>query len=231
MTNDFLSSVPEFFYDLLGLFLPGIVTIELALVSPLFSQSELAQRLNGLQTFERILFILTCGYIVGQLLAGVSDLLVRKPVWLLFGEPAEALLGKRNALLNSRPRAFEESFLKTLESELEAISPGSLASHQRHSLLDICEQYIRQKDQVLGMLCQKRHAVLVMCRNMTLATFLMLPLYWSFGNLARFLIVLCGVFLFVRWNYLRTRRAELLYRTFHLTFSGENSKSATAPVA
>jgi hypothetical protein len=229
MTNDFLSSVPEFFYDVLGLFLPGIVTIELVFFSPLFAQTELAQRLSALPSFEKILLILSCGYIVGQLLAGVSDVLVRKPVWFLFGEPAEALLGKRNALLNPRPKAFEESFLKTLESELEAISPGSLASRQRHSLLDICEQYIRQKDQVLGMLCQKRHAILVMCRNMTLAIFLMLPLYWSFGNLARILIVVSGVFLFIRWNYLRTRRAELLYRTFHLTFADHNSEASRVP--
>lgn len=231
MTKEFLSSVPEFFYDLLGLFLPGLLTITIIVISPAFAHSELAQNAKSLPTIERILFILSCGYIIGQVLTVLSDLLIRQPVWLLFGEPAETLLGGRDALVRPIPRAFQKSFLDPLKTEIEAVAPGSLASRRKHSPFDICEQYIKQKDQALGMLCQKRHAVLVMCRNMVVALFLALPLYWSVGYLARSVIIVSAVCLFSRWNYLRTRRAEFLYHSFHLTFIGGVPRGASAAAA
>ena len=91
MTRDFLDSIPEFFYDLLGLFLPGLVTIGMIVISPATVNFGIVQSLS---TFERILFLLSCSYIVGQMLAIISDLFVRRPVWFLFGEPSKTLLGR-----------------------------------------------------------------------------------------------------------------------------------------
>lgn len=216
--KEFLSSVPELYYDLLALFLPGLVTMEMMMISPVFANSQLAQNLSGVPTFERVVLLVGAGYIAGQVLTVLSDLLIRRVVWALFGEPAETLLGGTKALLGRIPHPFEETFVQTLTKEIEAVAP-SLSLRTKHSPFDICEQYIKQNDQALGMLCQKRHAVVVMCRNMLVALLLALPLYWSVGEQARYGIALTAVCLFLRWNYLRTRRAEFLYHSFHLTFT------------
>lgn len=227
MTRNFPDSIPEFFYDLLGLFLPGLVTIEMIVISPVTVNFGIVQNLS---TFERILFLLSCSYIVGQMLTIISDLFVRRPVWFLFGEPSETLLGSRKALIRPIPKVFESSFLETLKTEMEAVATGSLTSSRWHSRFDLCEQYIKQRDHPLGLQIQKRHAVLVMCRNMVVALVLMLPLYWSLGYIARFAIVISAICLFLRWSYLRTRRAEFLYNSFHLTFirDGLQSSATTA---
>ena len=213
-----LKTIPELFYDLLANLIPGFVTLEFVAISPIVQQNFADWDISSLPVVDRTLFSILGGYLIGQFLTTVSDIFVRRPVWLVFGETSINLLGDGTALIKPLPKPLDPDLASALKLEIERALSIEFTNLKAHSLLDMCEQYVKKYDYEAGMLCQKRHALVVLSRNMIIGLLILLPCYWSIGLKAHLLILFAALVFFVRWNYLRIRRAEFLYHCFHNTY-------------
>ncbi len=210
-----LKTIPEAYYDFLAILVPGFITLELLSISPLAQDSPIGSNLLNLSLIDRTLFFILGGYVLGHGLTLLSDFLIRQPIQKLFGEPSKNLLNKGTALIKLYPKGFNSDFVVILESEIRKAFKVENVNLEAHSFFDVCEQYIKQHDYETGMLCQKRHGLEVLTRNMAIVLLVILPIYWSLGIIVRLVIILGIILFFLRWNYLRIRRAQFLYHSFH----------------
>jgi len=225
--KDIFRNIPEFYFDFLAIFTPGCIGIVIIFASPAARGLDYLPT-DELSLFERSLVVLLGGYVFGQALTAVSDWFLRRPVWKVFGSSAKNLLEEGCPWIRC-PQPFEPNFRKVIKADLKIAGLEITSGVDVFSYFDICEQYLKRHDHEAGTLCQKRHGLVVLCRNMVFVSALAIPLYWSLGSLVRWSLAALTIIFVVRWNYHRVRRGKFLYHSLHVTVLEQNKSTENTP--
>lgn len=207
--KDTVKGIPEAFYEVLTAFAPGVIAVEGLVLSPWFQRVlvDSSYHVPQLGAAEQLILVLFVSYALGQILTQVSNVLIRKPVWLLFGQPVNNLLNVGPTPWLPYPLPFRDQ--AKVSRIREALNLDSMIGSDSHYLMDTCERFVRAKSSELGQLCQKRHGLVVFCRNIAFVAALLVPAYIAIWKLALALLLISVMMLF-RWNYLRIRRAKFV---------------------
>lgn len=214
-----LSGIPEVYYDFLAMFVPGFVTVALVAYSPTVYRALQVSTFLKDSSLDRALFFSITGYAIGHVLTLLSDLIIRRPTWYLLGKSYERLLDrqdKRHLKSVRYPKSFAPEYIHKIESAVNRVFQNAGNDLRAHSFLDLCEQFVKKKDPSAGMLCQKRHGLVVMCRNMVISMLICCSFYLKSGLFLAIVFLLLSAVFFLRWNYLRIRRSEFLLHSFYL---------------
>lgn len=245
-----LKALPEVFYDFLGMFVPGFLAIFVLDKSPLAGGVLETLKLSA---FDRVLILVLAGYAIGHALTALSDVVIRRVWRWVCDDEEQNLLGTINKQKRwwrppwwRHPRPFPAWYVKYIRKELEQEFkpdlPGESVSDTSnrspsgadcpqpdpwpwHFHFDLIEQFLKQRDYAAGMLCQKNHALVLFCRNMAVVSLLAAVCFSSTWRTALLMLVFWACFS-VRWDYLRIRRAETLYHSFHVTVDQSHKVAA-----
>lgn len=118
-------SIPELFYDFIAIFMPGFVAMELIYISPAMQQ-KFSYIVSTQTLIDKSLVLIIGSYIFGQAITMLSDIVIRRPVWLLFGDPEKNLLGNSAPLIKAIPGSYDSKHITTLKSEIESVITESM---------------------------------------------------------------------------------------------------------
>lgn len=210
--KDALSIVPEFFFDICGIFIPG-----LALLSALCWMGFIPLAVLPDDTYKAIGVVLA-SYLVGHLLFSFSQ---RSVAWVA----NKAHVEPRRDLLDSR-----DALGQILKSRVEAkwcLAPGCLSQEM---IYELCRNYVHVRDNERSAFLRKEQTYGELSRSMVTVALLCAILVWFSARpqeartLAFIVFLVSGTGFYLR--YLRARHidAELVYTNFIVLLQEEDER-------
>jgi hypothetical protein len=203
--KDVFSVIPEFFFDIIGMFIPG-VTLILA-----FTWMDMQIDLNlYLQKYE-VFVILLISYLTGHILYGLSTFIVANVINWFGHKPKENWLD-----INHEVRGVSKEVREELIHEIKKCSgEESVVSKNEKYYYEFCRNYLHthsperagfvRKQQAYGELARSMVVVALICILVSL-----LPLV---SNDKSIIMIPLSVFsiIFFGWRYIQARSIDALF--------------------
>ncbi|MFC1829005.1 hypothetical protein ACFL0O_05280 [Thermodesulfobacteriota bacterium] len=215
-----LGYIPEFFFDLIGYFIPGC-TFLLGCIFILYYQGETFKKISEFKGILLLIFIgIILSYVLGQLLSIVSRFLLSHDAIKDGLEGKDTNFDKMSYFFNT----VQEKFFP--EAPYPWDDKEKREKEKKDYLFCIAERYIRVKAPELGLFITKRHSIKTMSRNLALSFLILMP--FSFVYIARgkpIIFIVCFLVtlsLFIislaRYNHVSNRRYRDVEHCFMVIF-------------
>jgi len=204
-----LKLIPEVFFDFISYFLPGSFFMIFFLID---KNSIMSLLFKDIGLIKEGFVILFGGYLCGHFLTTLSSILIVTPLNYLFGNPIHTLLGiEYETFFKSRIKMNDD-----ILSKIRAIIKETFnLSVDKHTFF-LCENFIRINHPEIGLLIRKRHAFEHLCRNVALASILLIFLIK--GKEFTLLFCLIAGISFIRYLDYRVSWPKVVYESFLLFF-------------
>jgi hypothetical protein len=232
-TETVASSIPELFYDLLSILMPGVYL----LIAIYFIKNGGVEDLIRSGIIYPALTGIVLAYLLGFLLYSISSLIVAKPFSWLLGQPAYfLLLGdlKRKHLrrhqwlflgIPTTPEHLHRGVERSLR-QLQGDSNFKITDNNINEVYEFCRNYVMERSARRAISIRKEQAYGEMCRAIvviSLALLLTLPLLrWLAGIPKEWFwlqLVVHAIFLLAfsfRYAQARLIAPYLIYATFSI---------------
>ncbi len=211
-----LKLIPEVFFDFLSYCLPGSFFIVILLLN---SDSTIFGLLKDSSQIKEGFVIVFGGYLCGHLLTTLSSIILVKPLNLLFGNPIHTLIGVTDDnVFKVRPKMSDDIILK-----IRSIIQKEFSSNVDKHTFFLCENFIRINHPDIGYLIRKRHAFEHLCRNVAVASLILL--FIIEGVEIKLLFGFIAGLSFIRYLDYRVSWPKVVYESFLLFSLGKSTKT------
>lgn len=237
------SAIPELFYDLLSILMPGLYL----LIAIYFAKKEIVESLTNAGIIHPTLTVIVVAYLLGFLLYSVSSFFVAKRFTTLLGNPSQLLLlGDPSEKYYKRNQQYFMGVPATSKHLREGVEDGvrqlrgqsfRITEENINEVFEYCRNYVMERSARRAISIRKEQAYGEMCRSMVVISFtllLLLPIFkwwigvpekwfwWQLGVHAIFLVSFT-----YRYGQARLIAPYLIYATFTVMMGPSSGSELT----